>query len=316
MPVKIHSDLPAYDLLREENVSVIPRETRMADMQRITEMPELNFLLLNLMPNKIITETQILRLLAGTSFQVEVDLLFPDSYEPENVEQEHLERFYSSFSEVKHKNYDGMIVTGAPIETLPFEEVDYWQEFIEIIDWSFQNVISTLFICWGAFAAFYHHYGLEKQVLEEKLFGVYPHEVRGPGRDIVRGFSGEVMAPHSRYARVDEEEIKAQKELEILLHSEKAGAHLTARHDRRQIFQTGHFEYDAGTLKQEFERDRRKKIDIDIPENYFPEDDPGREPQMTWRKPGQQFYRNWLYHYIYIQKTPSKHAGNVFAVKK
>ncbi len=291
MPALIPPDLPAYERLRQENIPVIAKESQKA---KIKQLPRLNFLILNLMPTKIKTECQLIRLLSSTSYVVNVDLLHPASYKPKNVDSAHMEKFYTSFAEIEAENFDGLIITGAPVEHLEFEEVDYWRELQQIIDWSYENIISTLFICWGAQAALYHHYGIDKHPLDNKLFGVFSHQIRDKNEPLLQGFNDEILIPHSRHTRVKIEDIEEHQELKKLIYSDKAGLHLAARRDKRQIFQTGHFEYDADTLQQEYKRDRHKGLDIKIPENYFPDDDPGQKPRLKWRAHGQLFYNNWL----------------------
>lgn len=291
MPARIPKDLPAYDRLRQENIPVIAADSQKSN---INQLPELNFLLLNLMPTKIKTECQIIRLLSNTSYMVNVELLHPASHEPKNVDSAHIDKFYKTFSEIAEKDFDGLIITGAPVEHLRFEEVDYWRELQQIIDWSYEHVISTLFICWGAQAALYHHYNIDKYPRENKLFGVFPHRTKNKKDPLLQGFDDRILIPHSRHTKNKIEDIENLRELKTLIYSEKAGLHLAARRDKSQIFQTGHFEYDANTLKQEYERDRDKGLDIKIPKNYFPEDDPARKPRIRWRAHGQLFYNNWL----------------------
>ncbi len=304
MPTLIPQDLPAYEKLKAENIPVLAKTNQHAD---IKQLPELNFLILNLMPTKIKTECQLLRLLSSTAYMVNVDLLHPASHDPKNVDSSHIDKFYKNFAEIKDKKFDGMIITGAPVEHLEFEEVDYWQELQQIIDWSYENVISTLFICWGAQAALYHHYDIDKYPLPDKIFGVFNHKTRKKGDPLLQGFDDRILIPHSRHTKIKMKDIKEKQSLEILIYSDKAGLHLAASHDKSQIFQTGHFEYDADTLKKEYERDLNKGLDIKLPENYFPEDNPERKPRLKWRAHGQVFYSNWL-NFINARKNLSDHV--------
>ena len=297
MPIVVPKNLPAYKTLKEENVFVM-NEVR-AHKQDIRP---LRVAIVNLMPTKEVTETQLIRLLANTPLQVELQLLTMDSHESKNTEREHLESFYKSFEEIKNQRFDGMIITGAPVEFLPFEEVDYWKELSEILTYTKKNVFSTLHICWGAQAGLYHHFGINKYVLPQKLFGVYPHKLKDKKSELTRGFDEVFYVPHSRNTQVSKEDILSVPELKILAESDLAGAHLIATKDKRMIFQQGHAEYDKDTLRLEYERDVAKGLPINVPMNYFDQDDPSKKIVVRWRGHANLFYANWL-NYIY-QETP------------
>lgn len=285
-------------MLRSEGVFVMS-ET-MAVHQDIRP---LQIAILNLMPMKIDTENQLLRLLSNSPLQVEVQLLKTSSYTPRNIHKEHLETFYKTLDEIKHNKYDGLIITGAPVEHIEFEEVDYWSEMKEVMDWAAHNSTSTLYICWAAQAALYHFYGVPKYHLDEKMFGVYPHTISNRRVPIVRGFDDVFVAPHSRHTEVRKADIQNVNSIELIAESEKAGAYLAVSKDGKQIFVTGHSEYDPLTLKREYERDLEKGMNISIPENYFENDDPGRPPLVTWRSHSNLLFSNWLNYYVY-QVTP------------
>lgn len=298
MPIKIPDQLPAAKILQEENIFVM-HETRAIRQ----DIRPLNIVILNLMPNKIATETQLLRVLGNTPLQIDVSLIHPKTHRSKNTPAEHLKTFYRTLSEIQDQKYDGMIITGAPLEHLPFEEVDYWQELTEIMEWTKENVTSTLHICWGAQAALYYHYGIGKYQMEKKIFGVFPHQIVKPNVKLLRGFDDLFYVPHSRYTSVRKEEVEQVDELEILAESKEVGLYILARKDGRQIFVSGHSEYDACTLRDEYERDRKKGIPIDIPVNYFPDNDPKQIPIQTWRSHGYLLFSNWLNYYVY-QETP------------
>ena len=300
MPIKIDSELPAKKVLESENIFVMDEER--AAHQDIRPM---KIAILNLMPLKQQTEAQLLRMLSNTPLQIEVTLIAPESYESKNTSQEHLLAFYTTFEEVKTQKFDGLIITGAPVEQMEFEEVAYWEELTQIMDWTKTHVTSTFHICWGAQAGLYYHYGVQKRELEQKLFGVYNHDVKDPHCNLLRGFNDEFLVPHSRYTTVDVADILEHKELVLLSEIEEAGAgaYLVMSEDGRQIFVTGHSEYDADTLKQEYLRDRDKGLDTALPENYFPNDDESKEPTATWRAHAHLLYSNWLNYYVY-QVTP------------
>ncbi|MBK3517946.1 homoserine O-acetyltransferase MetA [Carboxylicivirga marina] len=298
MPIKIPDALPARHVLENENVFVIG-ETRAMHQ----DIRPLRILILNLMPLKIATETHLLRALSNSPLQVEVDFLMTSSHVSKNTPREHLFAFYKVFDEVRTNKYDGMIITGAPVELLDFEQVNYWPELTEIMDWSKENVTSTFHICWGAQAGLYHHYGINKYQLEKKMFGIFKHTVEETEEPLMRGFNDLYHAPHSRYTEVKEEEIEAHSDLILLSKSEKAGIYMVMSKDRRQIFVTGHSEYDASTLKEEYVRDIAKGLDMEIPANYFPDDNPENEPMVLWRSHASLLYSNWLNYYVY-QATP------------
>jgi homoserine O-succinyltransferase len=267
------------------------------------DIRSLRILILNLMPTKIITETQILRLIGNSPLQVDVDLLHPASHNSKNTDESHLIKFYNTFDEIKDQNYDGMIITGAPVETLPFEEVDYWDELKEIMDWSLHHVFSTLHICWGSQAALYHHYGVPKHPLPEKMFGVFPHTKNKKHVKLMRGFDDLFYVPHSRYTETRREDIEKIDGIEILSESEESGVYLMVNNNGRQVFATGHSEYDAKTLETEYLRDINKGLDIDPPKNYFKDDDPENEILVRWRGHANLLFVNWLNYYVY-QETP------------
>ena len=263
----------------------------------------LNILILNLLPTKIETETQILRLLSNSPLQVEVELLQVKSHKSKNTSEEHMLKFYKTFDEICHKKYDGLIVTGAPVELLEFEQVDYWDELCEIFEWSKKNVYSTFHICWGAQAALYYHYGVPKYPLEEKLFGVFPHKCLDTYHPLMRGIDDVFYVPHSRHTENRRSDIALVKELQILSYSDYAGVHLVSDMDCRQFFATGHSEYDRETLAREYFRDVNKGLDIKVPFNYFPADDPSMMPKMGWKGTANLLFTNWLNYFVY-QKTP------------
>lgn len=298
MPIRIPDQLPATDILEGENIFVMTEYRAMHQ-----DIRPLRILLLNLMPTKIVTETQILRRLSNTPLQIEVELLQTVSHKAKNVSPEHLETFYTSFEQIKDRKYDGLIITGAPVELLEFEEVDYWDELVQIMEWAKANVYSTFYICWGAQAGIYYHYGVDKYTLEKKLSGVYSHEVIKPSSPLVRGFDDVFMAPHSRYTDVHESDITACPELEIIATSDEAGVYIAKSTDSRHFFVFGHAEYDAETLDGEYHRDIKRGLDPDVPAHYYPEDDPDQKPICTWRAASQLLFTNWLNYYVY-QTTP------------
>jgi len=298
MPIKIPDRLPAGAVLSNENIFVMFE--RLAERQDIRP---LRIAILNIMPTKIVTETQLIRLLSNTALQVEIVLLQTATYQSKNTSAEHLEAFYKSFDQVKTEKFDGLIITGAPVETMPFEEVEYWDELCGIMEWSKKNVYSTLHICWGAQAGLYFHYGIKKYPLEKKLFGVFAHEVLEPAHELVRGFDEIFYAPHSRYTEIRREDIGLMPDLEILASSPIAGVHIVASKKMRQFYITGHGEYDRDTLAGEYHRDIEKGLDIGVPENYFPGDDPTLTPKNIWRGHGHLLFSNWLNYFVY-QDTP------------
>ena len=298
MPIRIPDQLPATAALESENIFVM---TEFRAMHQ--DIRPLKLLLLNLMPTKIVTETQILRKLSNTPLQIEVELLQTASHESKNVSAEHLETFYTTFEEVRERTYDGLIITGAPVELLDFEDVDYWDELTAIMEWSKTNVHSTFHICWGAQAGIYYHYGVPKYELPKKMFGVFNHKVVKPHSPLVRGFDDTFMAPHSRYTEVHAEDIEAHPDLELIAVSDVAGVYIAKSTDSSNFFVFGHPEYDAATLKAEYDRDIARGLDMHVPANYYPDDDPSRDPVSSWRSCAQLLYTNWLNYYVY-QTTP------------
>lgn len=298
MPIRIPDSLPATEVLENENIFVMTEYRALHQ-----DIRPLRLVLLNLMPTKIATETQIMRKLSNTPLQIEVELLQTISHNAKNVSEAHLSAFYTSFDEIKDQRFDGMIITGAPVELLDFEDVDYWNELCRIMEWSATNVHSTLHICWGAQAGIYFHYGIPKYVLPEKLSGVFEHRVDKPSSPLVRGFDDTFRAPHSRYTEVHAADIEAHPDLELIATSREAGVYIAKSTDSRNFFVFGHPEYDAETLKGEYERDRRKDLATPIPRHYFIDDDPNGEPSATWRSHAQLLYTNWLNYYVY-QTTP------------
>lgn len=298
MPIKIPNSLPARETLEGENIFV------MTEYRAIhQDIRPLNLLILNLMPTKIATETQLLRKFSNTPLQIQVELLQTISHDAQNVDRSHLESFYTSYDQIKDKNYDGLVITGAPVENLDFETVDYWEELCQIMEWSKTHVHSTLHICWGAQAGLYYHYGIPKYALPQKLFGVFDHRVLKPSPPLFRGFDDRFYAPHSRHTEVLEEDIRKVPGLEVLAVSEEAGVFAVKTEDSRQFFLLGHLEYDRNTLAQEYWRDVDRGLDIQVPRHYFPNDDPNQTPIVRWRSAGQLIYTNWLNYYVY-QTTP------------
>ena len=298
MPIRIPNELPAAAVLESENIFVM-KYTR-AESQRIRP---LRILVLNLMPLKIVTETQLARLLGNTPLQVEMELLKITSRESTHTPQEHMFAFYKTFDEIKDRRFDGMVITGAPVEHLEFEEVDYWDELCEIMEWSLTHVYSTFHICWGAQAGLYYHYGIKKIPLPEKMFGVFPHKVTHKGSILFRGFDDTFMVPHSRHTTVDKQDILNTRGLKILSESEEAGVYAISTDGGRQIFITGHSEYDPDTLEKEYLRDKKAGLPIHVPYNYYPNDDDSKAPKCTWRSSANLLYSNWLNYFVY-QETP------------
>ena len=302
MPIKIPNELPAVKVLTNENIFV------MTEHRAITQdIRPLRILLLNLMPTKVDTETQISRLLGNTPLQIELELIHIKSHTSKNTSSEHLLAFYKTFDEIKNEKYDGFIITGAPVEKMDFEEVDYWDELKEIMEWSKSNVHSTFHICWGAQAGLYYHYGIPKYQMKDKLFGVFPHVINRQNSMLLRGVDDVFFAPHSRYTTVKQEDILKRKELEILSTSEDAGVYAVSSLDGKQIFIMGHSEYDPQTLNNEYIRDKQAGLDTEVPANYFPGDDDTKEPLVRWRAHGNLLYSNWLNYYVY-QTTPYEWA--------
>lgn len=298
MPINIPDDLPATEVLNQENIFVMHQERAVHQ-----DIRPLRIVILNLMPLKISTETQILRLLGNSPLQVDIVFLHPETHTAKNTPEEHLIRFYNTFKEIKQQRFDGMIITGAPVEHLEFEELSYWEEIKEIMDWSIRNVFSTLHICVGAQAGLYYHYGIPKYPLERKMFGVFTHTINRPNVKLLRGFDDEFYVPHSRHTEIRREDLKKVPELEILSESRDAGVYLVSAREGRQIFVTGHSEYDPLTLKDEYDRDLKKGLDIGVPKNYFPNDDPSQPPIVRWRGHANLLFANWLNYHVY-QETP------------
>ena len=298
MPIKISNELPAYQTLNEENIFVMT-ENRATTQ----DIRPLRIAIVNLMPTKIDTETQLLRLLGNTALQVETELITMATHVSRNTSAEHLSSFYKTFPEIRDQNFDGMIITGAPVEHLPFEEVEYWEELCGIMEWSKTHVHSTFHICWGAQAGLYYHFGIPKRPLEKKLFGVFPHHVERKNYILLRGFDDTFMVPHSRHTTVDRAEVEKHPGLKIMASSDEAGLYILSTENGRQVFITGHSEYDPRTLEREYRRDRDAGLPIEIPKNYYPGDDDTRDPVVTWRSHANLLYANWLNYYVY-QTTP------------
>ncbi len=298
MPIRIPDNLPATEILTNENIFVMDEKRAFKQ-----DIRPLRIAILNLMPLKSITETQLLRLLGNSPLQVEIVLLYPDSHVSKNTSQEHLANFYKTFQDIRDQKFDGLIITGAPVELLEYEELSYWQELQEIMDWSRHNVFSTLHICVGAQAGLYHHYGVSKYALNDKMFGVFKHTVNKRNVPLLRGFDDEFYVPHSRHTEVRREDIEKVEGIEILAESEDAGVYIVSSKDGRLIFVTGHSEYDDNSLKSEYDRDVTKGMDIAIPKNYYPNDDPSQTPRVSWRSHANLLFTNWLNYHVY-QETP------------
>ncbi|MBE6782191.1 MAG: homoserine O-succinyltransferase [Ruminococcaceae bacterium] len=298
MPIKIPNELPATKVLSDENIFVIT-ETRALTQ----DIRPLQILIVNLMPTKIVTETQLARLLGNTPLQVEMELLMMSTHKSKNTSEEHMLAFYKTFDEIKDRNFDGMVITGAPVEHMHFTEVEYWEELCEIMEWSKTHVTSTLHICWASQAALYYHYGIDKHDLDKKLFGVFPHTVVHKNAILFRGFDDTFMVPHSRHTTVLEEDIEKVSALKILSTSKQAGVYAVMTDRGRQIFITGHSEYDADTLEKEYLRDKNAGLPIEIPVNYYPNDDDTQSPMVSWRSSANLLYSNWLNYFVY-QTTP------------
>ena len=306
MPIKIQNDLPAKEILERENIFV------MDDQRAIhQDIRPIQILILNLMPLKEDTELQLLRSLSNTPLQVDVHFMTVESHESKNTPSSHLNKFYQTFPEIRKKRYDGMIITGAPVEQMEFEDVDYWEELISIMDWTEKHVTSTIILCWAAQAALYHFYGLEKRPLEQKMFGLFWHKVMNRKTPLVRGFDDMFLAPHSRHTETPMEDIRKCEELTVLAESEKAGLFLAMAEEGRRIFVMGHPEYDRITLDQEYKRDLSRNLPILLPENYYREDDPENRPLLMWRAHANNLYTNWLNYYVY-QTTPYDIDGTPF----
>ena len=298
MPIRISKDLPAYETLSSENIFV------MSDIRANSQdIRPLKIIILNLMPKKIETETQFMRLLSNTPLQVDVELLHVKSHRAKHTSENHLSSFYRTFDEIKNSFYDGLIITGAPVEHLEFEQVDYWQELCKIMEWSKSNVFSTMHICWGACAGLYYHFGIPKYPLEKKMFGIFPHNIERVNSQLLKGFDEGFLAPHSRHTEVSREDILKNPNLEISASSDIAGVHIVANKNGRQYFIMGHSEYDRNTLAEEYFRDVQKGMDIQMPYNYFPNDDTSKQPVFKWRCHANLMYSNWLNYCVY-QRTP------------
>ncbi len=298
MPIQIPNDLPAAGILQQENIFVMPEDRAVSQ-----DIRPLEIVVLNLMPTKIATETQLSRLLGNTPLQVRVELMHTKSHTPKNTAQEHLLTFYKTFDELKHRKFDGMVITGAPVENLAFEDVDYWPELCEIMQWSTTHVHSTLHICWGAQAGLYYHYGINKHPLDEKLFGVFEHTKDYPRSILLRGFDDTFWVPHSRHTTVLREDIEAVPQLKILSSSREAGVYAVMNKNGHHIFITGHSEYDADTLATEYLRDKNRGLPIAVPKNYYPGDDDTKPPIVRWRGHANLLFSNWLNYFVY-QTTP------------
>ena len=298
MPIKIQNELPAKGILENENILVMDEDRALHQ-----EIRPLQICILNLMPLKQDTELQLLRALSNTPLQADITLLTMKSHESLNTSSAHLNKFYVTFDEIKDKKFDGLIITGAPVEQMEFEEVDYWDELVKVMDWSVTNVTSTFHICWGAQAGLYHHYGIKKYMLDKKMFGIFEHKVSNRKIPIVRGFDDIFLAPHSRHTEVRPEDVHACKDLTVLAESDIAGIYLVMAEEGKQIFVMGHSEYDRYTLRDEYQRDLAKGLPIEIPYNYFPDDDPEKKPYLQWRSHSNNLYCNWLNYYVY-QITP------------
>lgn len=300
MPINIPDNLPAFDILASENIFVMS-----SSRATTQDIRPLKLAILNLMPTKITTETQILRMIGNTPIQIDITLLQTATHESTHIDHRHMDAFYRTWKDIRNQFYDGLIITGAPVENMSFEEVDYWEELEAIMDWSLSHVYSTFHICWGAQAALYHHYGIPKYPLSEKCFGIFPHRVENAALfdPLVRGFDDVFYVPHSRHSEVRAEDIEKVPALNIIAQSPQAGVYLVTAMGGRQVFVTGHSEYDADTLKREYDRDISQGLAIDVPFNYFEDDDPTKAPVVTWRSHANLLYFNWLNYYVY-QGTP------------
>ena len=298
MPIQIPNDLPAAEILCQENIFVMKQKR--AETQQIRP---LEIVLLNLMPTKIVTETQLSRMLGNTPLQVHLELMMLSTHKAKNTPEEHLLAFYKTFEELKDRKFDGMVITGAPVENMPFEQVNYWEELTQIMEWSKDHVHSTFHICWGAQAGLYYHYGIQKYPLPEKMFGVFKHKADYKHAILLRGFDDEFWVPHSRHTTIRREDIEATPGLKILASSEEAGVYILMNKEGRQIFVTGHSEYDADTLEREYLRDKYQGLPIRVPKNYYPDDDDSQAPIVRWRSHGNLLYSNWLNYFVY-QTTP------------
>lgn len=298
MPIQIPNDLPATEILQQENIFVMSENRAISQ-----DIRPLEIVLLNLMPTKIATETQLSRVLGNTPLQVRLELMHTRSHVSKNTPQDHLLNFYKSFDDLKHRKFDGMVITGAPVEHMDFEQVDYWPELCEIMEWSKTNVHSTFHICWAAQAGLYYHYGIQKHWMPEKLFGVFPHRADYKRSILLRGFDDTFMVPHSRHTTVNREDIERIPDLKVIASSERGGVYAVMTKKGRQIFVTGHSEYDPETLQNEYLRDKNLGLPIHVPENYYPDNDPSKPPIVSWRGHGNLLFSNWLNYFVY-QTTP------------
>ncbi len=298
VPIIIPQNLPAAEVLEKENIFVMNEARALSQ-----DIRALKIAILNLMPTKSVTETQLLRLLSNFPLQIEIDLISTETYKSKNTPVEHLKAFYKTFNQIRHNKYDGMIITGAPVEKMPFHQVYYWEELQDIMNFTVTNVTSTYHICWAATAGLYHHFGVPNYVLDKKIFGVFPHPICKTRCELLRGFDDVVYLPHSRYSEVRREDLLPCDSLEILMESEEAGVALVASKDGKYVFATGHFEYDPITLKLEYERDAKKGLEIEVPANYFYNDDPAQKPMVRWRAHANLLFNNWLNYFVY-QTTP------------
>ena len=310
MPICTQSDLPAKEILEKENIFVMDENRAMHQ-----DIRPIGIAILNLMPLKEETELQILRSLSITPLQVDITFLNVSSHVSKHTSVSHLNKFYQTFAEVKDRRFDGLIITGAPVEMMEFEEVDYWKELCEIMSWSKTHVTSTLHVCWGAQAGLYYHYGIQKYILNQKVFGIFEHRVRNRKVPLVRGFDDYFMAPHSRHTQNRVEDIRAVEELTILAESDEAGVFLAIADEGRKVFLMGHPEYDRYTLDKEYKRDAEKRTDVSLPKNYYPNDDPSQKPNLQWRGHGNSLYSNWLNYYVY-QQTPYDFIDTAGIVRK
>lgn len=298
MPINIPNDLPASEVLNNENIFIMHE-----DRATSQDIRPLRIVIFNLMPEKIVTETQILRLLGNSPLQVDIVLLHPKTHKSKNTPKEHLLKFYCTIDDIKEEKFDGMIITGAPVELLEFDEINYWEELKEVMDWSLGHVYSTLYLCMAAQAGLYHHFRIPKYPLDKKMFGIFSHTINKKNVRLLRGFDDEFLVPHSRHTEVRKEDIEKVAGLEILSESKDAGVYLVATRDGRQIFVTGHPEYDPLSLKNEYVRDKNQGVEIEIPEHYFPDNDPGKPPIVRWRGHANLLFSNWLNYHVY-QETP------------
>lgn len=298
MPIVIPKKLPAVKILQKENIFIMNDKKAMKQ-----DIRPLKILILNLMPNKVETETQLLRLLGNTPLQTEITLLKTATYQSKNTSEDHLESFYKTFDEIKEHNFDGLIITGAPIETMPFEEVSYWEELTQIMEYSKTNITSTLHICWGSQAGLYYHHGIPKYEQDKKTFGVFEHDLFNKTNPLLRGFDDEAYIPHSRYTTVLKADIEKVADLDLLLYSEDSGVCLVASKDRKHVYMSGHVEYDFDSLQKEYFRDVEKGLEIDVPKNYFKNNDPQEGPKVKWRSTAHLLFANWLNYFVY-QETP------------